>query len=135
MFPEKTSTSLDNYRSGDIAAYYGYLSLIKHNINLLFTKDAMNWVAERDHLDVVKWLHQNRKEGCTTNAMDLAANNGHLDVVKWLHRNRREGCTKAAMTGAAGNGHLEIVEWLHRNRKERDCFIHKTTREDVQHML
>ncbi len=31
MFPGKKSTSFANYRSGDIAAYYGYLSLIKHN--------------------------------------------------------------------------------------------------------
>ena len=42
----------------------------------------------RDHLEVaayggqrggaaiVKWLHENRKEGCTTNAMDRAAGNG-----------------------------------------------------------
>lgn len=29
----------------------------------------------------------------STKAMDLAAANGHLDVVKWLHENRTEGCT------------------------------------------
>ena len=29
--------------------------------------------------------------------MDYASRNGHLDVVKFLHENRTEGCTKWAM--------------------------------------
>lgn len=32
--------------------------------------------------------------------MDNSAANGHLDAVKWLHENRSEGCTKFAMDGA-----------------------------------
>lgn len=31
--------------------------------------------------------------GCTTNAMDLAACNGFFNIVKFLHQNRNEGCT------------------------------------------
>ena len=46
------------------------------------------------HLEVVKWLHENRTEGCSKCAMDWAAKNGHLDVVKFLHENRTEGCSK-----------------------------------------
>jgi hypothetical protein len=34
------------------------------------------------HLHVVKWLHFNRTEGCTTVGMDLAANRGHLEVTR-----------------------------------------------------
>ena len=49
----------------------------------------MDLAAEHGHLDVVKLLHKNRKEGCTTYAIDWAARNGHLDVVKWLHENRK----------------------------------------------
>ncbi len=48
--------------------------------------------AKNGHLAVVKWLHENRTEGCTTDAMDDAASNGHLTVVKWLHENE---CTLA----------------------------------------
>ena len=70
------------------------------------------------HLDVVKFLHENRTEGCTTNAMDWAAENGHLDIVKFLHENRTEGCTKDAMNWAAQDGHLNIVKFLHENRTE-----------------
>jgi hypothetical protein len=49
---------------------------------------------------------------------ELAAENGHLHVVEWLHENRREGCTTVAMNRAAGKGHLHVVEWLHENREE-----------------
>ena len=57
----------------------------------------MNWAAGNGHLHVVKWLHEHRTEGCTTDAMDWAAENGHLDIVKWLHEHRIEGCTTNAM--------------------------------------
>ena len=71
-----------------------------------------DWAAMHGHHKVVKWLHENRAEGCTKDAMFWAALNGHLEVVKWLHENRTEGCTKDAMDYAARNGHLEIVKWL-----------------------
>ena len=77
-----------------------------------------NFAAINGHIDLVRWLHFNHKEGCTTNDMDLAAKNGHLEIVKFLHFNRKEGCTKRAMDYAAHNGHLQIVKWLHFNSKE-----------------
>lgn len=40
--------------------------------------------------------------------MDGAAANGHLEVVRWLHNNRLEGCTTKAMEGAALNGHWKL---------------------------
>jgi ankyrin repeat protein len=45
---------------------------------------VFNWAALNGHLDVVKFLHCNRTEGCTTNAMNLAVENGRLDVVEFL---------------------------------------------------
>eukprot|EP00639_Heterosigma_akashiwo_P024872 CAMPEP_0194701010 /NCGR_PEP_ID=MMETSP0295-20121207/25916_1 /TAXON_ID=39354 /ORGANISM="Heterosigma akashiwo, Strain CCMP2393" /LENGTH=50 /DNA_ID=CAMNT_0039595089 /DNA_START=46 /DNA_END=195 /DNA_ORIENTATION=+ len=50
--------------------------------------------------------------------MSIAAVNGHLDLVKWLHVNRSEGCDKKAMNGAAAKGNLSMIEWLHANRFE-----------------
>ena len=47
----------------------------------------MNYAAINGHLEVVKWLYNNRTEGCTQVAMDCAAIRGHSDVVKWLHAN------------------------------------------------
>lgn len=48
----------------------------------------------------------------------MAAANGHLDVAKWLHQNRAEGCTEYAMDAAARNGHLEVVQWLYLHQDE-----------------
>lgn len=58
----------------------------------------MDGAALDGHLDVVRWLHPNRTEGCTANAMNWAAANGHSDVVKWLRENRAELCTMRRQT-------------------------------------
>jgi hypothetical protein len=74
---------------------------------------AMDQASANGHLEVVKWLHENRREGCTVGAMNGAASRGRPEVVKWLYANRSEGCTEAAMDGAAAFGDLETVKWLH----------------------
>ena len=71
----------------------------------------MDWAARNGHLDMVKWFHVNRSEGCTIHAMNDAARNGHLDMVKWLHANRSEGCTISAMDDAAENGHCKTFKF------------------------
>src|SRR6476620_10186707 len=70
----------------------------------LYDKDkyTWNWAAENGHFEVLKWLHENRTEGCTTNAMDWTARRGDLEVLKWLHENRTEGCTTNAIDQEAG---------------------------------
>lgn len=32
----------------------------------------MDWAASNGHLEVVKWLHYNRTEGCSQNTLDKA---------------------------------------------------------------
>ncbi|KAG2806418.1 hypothetical protein PC116_g21880 [Phytophthora cactorum] len=97
----------------------------------------MDRAAANGYLDVVEFLHQNRKEGCTPAAMDDAARNGHFEVVKFLYKNRSEYCT--AMAGesrlvavlqflkdhkrlrsrlpktvdASARGDLELLQWLY----------------------
>lgn len=83
-----------------------------------FPDDMISCAARRGHLEVIKWLHNNRKEKCTTWAMDGAAANGHLDILKWLNENRKEGCTVLAMNCAAAIDRLDIIIWLHENRTE-----------------
>jgi hypothetical protein len=62
-------------------------------------------------------LHENALDQCFDFFHFLiAAYNGHLDVVKWLHANRTEGCTKNALDWAAIYGHIQVVHWLHKNR-------------------
>lgn len=81
---------------------------------------SMDTAAQNGHLEVVKFLHEVRREACTAFAMDSAACNGFLDVVTFLHENRREGCTKNALNGAAQFGHLSVVQFLVENRSEGD---------------
>ena len=91
-----------------------------YEANKLFDPEKHNWLSasSNGHLEVVKFLHEHRKEGCTTNAMDLASREGHLEIVKFLHEHRKEGCTTRAMNWASLGGHLEIVKFLHEHRKE-----------------
>ncbi len=106
-------------KNGDSVAQAGWLPiLIQLQNQLVFSRKAMEFGASNGHLDVIKWLHSNRTEGCTRKAMDSAAEHGYLEVVIWLHSNRTEGCTVGAMGSAAGNGHLDVVKWLHFNRTE-----------------
>ncbi|EGG18626.1 hypothetical protein DFA_04121 [Cavenderia fasciculata] len=87
--------------------------------NVLWNRDVLNMASEYGHLDIVKFLHENRTEGCTTKAMDEAACNGHIEIVKFLHFNRTEGCTTDAMDFATMNGQtVEMIKWLHFNRTE-----------------
>jgi hypothetical protein len=78
----------------------------------------MDDAATYGFLEVVRYLHQNRTEGCTTLAMNGASGNGHLEVVKFLHENRTEGCTLIGLDMAVRNGYLEVVKFLNENRKE-----------------
>ncbi|RHZ00560.1 hypothetical protein DYB37_013719 [Aphanomyces astaci] len=75
----------------------------------------MNGAARNGHLDVLRFLHANRSEGCTELAMDLACEHGHLEVARWgLNEHRSwEGFTECAFDKAAGTNHVIIVELLH----------------------
>jgi hypothetical protein len=75
--------------------------LQQHYDHIGCSSDAMDGAATNGHFEIVKFLHYNHREGCTTKAMNGAARN---DV------NRREGCTTKAMDGAASNGYLFVVE-------------------------
>ena len=79
---------------------------------------AMNNAALKGHLDVVEWLHKNRKEGCTSYAINTAALNGHLPIVKFLHKNRpKNGSLKIAVRFAAMNHRQNIIDYYHTTTK------------------
>lgn len=111
--------------SWDWATMNGQLEVVQwlfENYKEGCTKYVMDSAAGNGHLEIVKWLHENSTEGCTTSAMNWAARSGHLDVVIWLHENRTEGCTTDAMDNAAYKGHLDVLRWLHENRTEGCTF-------------
>ncbi|EGG22201.1 hypothetical protein DFA_04319 [Cavenderia fasciculata] len=79
---------------------------------------AMDWAAQYNHFEVLKFLHVHRTEGATTYAMDGAAKNGNIEIVKYLQEHRSEGATTDAMDYSAQYGLIEIVKYLHDNRTE-----------------
>ena len=56
--------------------------------------------------------------------MDEAAKNGHLDVLRWLHENRQEGCTGGAMDMASRHGHLEVSSKVSQSRSSFLCIMY-----------
>ncbi|OQR99776.1 hypothetical protein THRCLA_06399 [Thraustotheca clavata] len=73
--------------------------------------------AIHNHLDMIKYLHENGNKDCTTFAMDGAAWLGHLDIIKYLDENSSEGCTELAMDLASARGHFEVVKFLYERNK------------------
>ena len=61
MYPGKKTATLETYQDGNIAAYHGYLSLMKYRSEQV-----------RSEADKLKYTYQ---------AMNLAAGNGRLHVV------------------------------------------------------
>jgi hypothetical protein len=50
--------------------------------------------------------------------MDAAACKGDLGIVKFLHENRTEGCTRGATDDAASNNHMGVAKYLLGQRQE-----------------
>ncbi|EGG16152.1 hypothetical protein DFA_09177 [Cavenderia fasciculata] len=82
------------------------------------TRGALDNAANRGKIDMVKWLHFNRSEPCSTFALDGASSVGSIKVVEFLHFNRSEGCTINALNSAIQNGHLDVIRFLMDNRSE-----------------
>ncbi|EGZ14592.1 hypothetical protein PHYSODRAFT_332949 [Phytophthora sojae] len=95
----------------DTAAKYGHLGVIKylHQISVLFKENDQK---KRKRGGTMSGTGPT----CSTAAIDLAAGNNYLQVVEWLHQNRKEGFTEQAVHLAAINGHLEMVQWLQEHR-------------------
>ncbi|ETV94745.1 hypothetical protein H310_11707 [Aphanomyces invadans] len=106
-----STEALDTAKSLEIVQYL-------HARDYSCTTAAMDIAALRGALDIVRFLHEHRREGCTVLAMDFAASNGHLDVIQFLHSHRREGCTAKALEMAIKRGHVDVVKFLLCHRHE-----------------
>lgn len=84
---------------------------------------AIEVVSEYNHIDLVKWLYDNRPEYYTGEAFMNAAAKGYLELVEWLYINRsteisnvwKEDHIKLAIDRAAYNGHLDVIKWIYFN--------------------
>jgi len=114
MWVGQRKATLDNYRDGDIAAYYGYVYVMKHNDNLRYSVDAIDGAAQNGQLAAVMFVCENRYSQCTTQAMDCAASNGFTGIVKYLHEKGKK-ITSHGINFAAAHGHTDLVKWIHNN--------------------
>ena len=79
------------------------------------SKTAAAWACERDHIDCLRFIHENGYPWDESICL-LAAGNGHLECLKYIHEN---GCpwNEHICRIAAGNGRLECLQYAHEN----DC--------------
>ncbi|EFA77948.1 hypothetical protein PPL_08593 [Heterostelium album PN500] len=115
------------------AAFEGHLDVIEHlHIwNVEFTIGAMTNAAVNGHVGIVKFLHENRNEGCQQSTLADSARKGHLEVVKFIHYNRSECWTGNALEGAIECSKFEVAEFLHSKRIEgvTNSFITKVLKD------
>lgn len=73
----------------DKAVSIGNLQIVKilHRRGFTTTKLAIDIAAEKEYLQIVRYLSSHTNVGCTSYAMNMAAKNGYLDTVKFLHTN------------------------------------------------
>ncbi|KAL7746033.1 Canalicular multispecific organic anion transporter 2 [Sorochytrium milnesiophthora] len=77
------------------------------------TEEALNTIARTASSSLIEHIHTLPYAPFSAATMDKAAASGDLDLVRWFHKNRTEGCTAEAMAEAARCGYLSIVKFLH----------------------
>ncbi|EFA82745.1 hypothetical protein PPL_04440 [Heterostelium album PN500] len=114
--------SIVTLKTVEAVAKYGDLELLillfARNQSQINSFKTMDMASKHNRLEIVKWIHENRTEGCSKAAVIYASANRNIELVKWLHENRTEGCYRSAINNASANGDLELVEWIHKNRTE-----------------
>ena len=103
------------------AAMYGRLEIIKYlekRFRLQCRRGVMDEAIMNGHLDVVKYLHDQRCYFLWT-SFGVAAYNGHLDVVQFGRFQVGWRPTSATITGVCLRGHVDVVEFLHSVGTER----------------
>ncbi|KDO24856.1 hypothetical protein SPRG_09688 [Saprolegnia parasitica CBS 223.65] len=123
--------SLADARTLDAAAAKGYLTLVQQldATGIECSTKAMDQAARHGFLDVVRFLHEHRTEGCSDAALRGASEAGRLDVVRFLVDHRTEGDLSAAFVAAAKAGRVRVVEYL---GGVRDGCVHLQTTRDTR---
>ncbi|EFA75046.1 hypothetical protein PPL_11731 [Heterostelium album PN500] len=87
----------------------GHLNMVKYlherngDDNLYrFSSNSMDLAAKYDQLDIIKWLSENRTEGCTINALLFTiCGSDRVDILQWLTENRKFILNKTSLNKTA----------------------------------
>jgi hypothetical protein len=110
------------------AAFFNHLNMLKYmNTKYKFGPDVMDCAAEKGNFEMVKWLHSINAK-CTIKAVNLASAGGFLQIVKFLIENREEGCSNMALINSVKNNHFNMVKYLYKYtytyNDVKTCIIH-----------
>jgi ankyrin repeat protein len=72
---------------------------------------AMYHAAQKGHLHIIRWLHENCDFQIKDHVIREAAGNGHFECVRWFVDNKYP-IEYDALASAARNGHFEIARYL-----------------------
>ena len=88
IFYRETNEFLENIKIIDCAAKFFVLNSVRFltESGASCSTDAMYNASGIGDIEVVKYLHLNRSEGCV-NALVVSSKNGHFEVVKYLVEN------------------------------------------------
>lgn len=95
------------------AARLGHLGILKLRPGDI-DPEVTSLAVENGHLEVLKWLHAEKKLVSERIHPRLAASHGHLEVLQWLHEHGYK-CKSDAVDSAVSQGHLHAIQWLHSN--------------------
>lgn len=124
MYPGKRTCNFYEYVDGDMAAFYGYLSLIKEKRKvLLFSRNCVRFAAEGGHLETTKYIHEksgSRRAG--DGAMVAAIKGKNMEVIDYVHKNVKdsERTDNAMWEAAVEIGKLRILRWTNANAINHD---------------
>jgi ankyrin repeat protein len=97
------------------AALTGNFDLLKffhYNDCDVFNKSVMDNASLNERMDIVRFLNDNRTEGCSSLAIDDLCVKGDLESVIWFLLFTDAEYTESAINWASEYGNLEIVEFL-----------------------
>lgn len=110
----------DYCESLKMATKSGNLNIIQYfkdqNIDVYFNNSKLLEIAsENNHLEIVKWLHKNRKYEINNKSLQLASKNGCYEIVCYLCENGFDihYNNDSAFRSAARHGHFKVVRCLH----------------------
>jgi hypothetical protein len=106
-----------------LAAQKGMLASIclmhKAGFDEAFSSPVMALAAHCGHLEVVRFLHENRNDPPGADMLARAAVSGNLKLVAFLCDNRDDGCAgEGYIEEAAAKGHVEALDLIRRRYPE-----------------